>query len=106
MDCCILTEPNLSEVDEHLLARRSVKHMVVDAPVFFACIDLTGFFQVVHVVPECLFIARQTFQIAVFDELFFKDIVDGRNAEIVPAVIFQDRNDSLFEGRNIEGFVF
>jgi hypothetical protein len=51
--------------------------VIVDPPMFLACVDLTGLFQIVNIVPQGLLIARQFFQITVFNELLFQYIVDG-----------------------------
>ena len=50
--------------------------MVIDAPVFFTGVDLTALLQIMYVVPQCLLIARERFQVSVLNELFFQDIVD------------------------------
>ena len=76
MDRGLFGESDLTKVNEHLFSGRGIKHMVIDAPVFFTGVDLTALLQIMYVVPQCLLIARERFQVSVLNELFFQDIVD------------------------------
>ena len=50
-------------------------------------------------------LAGQGFEIPVLDEFLFQEIVNGRYAEVLPAVGFQDCYDCFPEGRNIKRLV-
>ena len=76
MDRGSFAERDLTKVNEHLFSGWSVKYMVIYAPMFFAVVDLAGFLQIMDVIPQRLFIARECFQVSVLDELSFQDIVD------------------------------
>ena len=106
MDRRLLIESDFTEVDQHLFPGRGVEYMVINAPVFCPGIDLTGFLQIVNVVPKGLLVAGEILQIAVFDEFLFQKIVNRRNAELVPAVILQDRDNRLPERGHIKRLVF
>jgi len=77
MDRLIALQGDFPKVNEHLLSRRCVKHMVIDPFMITAGIDLAGLLQKVNIVSEGLLVAGQFIIGSVFNERFFQDIVDG-----------------------------
>jgi len=87
-----------AEVNEHLLPGWSVKDIIIDPPMFRFTCNNACVFKVTYIIPERLLIAGKGFEIAIFNKLLFQKIIDRRDAEIVPAVCFQDGDDNFFEG--------
>jgi hypothetical protein len=77
MNRYLFGERDFAKIDEHLLSGRCIEYMVINAPVFLTCIELTRSFQEVYIVSQSLFISWQAFIISVLDELLFKDIING-----------------------------
>jgi hypothetical protein len=84
MNAPVFGKGYFSEVDQHLITRRSIKNIVVDPSVFWLLIDQTGILEVMDVITECLLVAGKFLIVTVLDELFFQNIVHGRYTEIFP----------------------
>ena len=96
----------LSEINEHLLTGRCIEYMIIDPCAPGRSLDDGVLPEIADIVPERLFISRQGFEIAVFNELLFQDVIHRTYAEIFTAgVVPEHFNDRGTERLHIKGLV-
>ena len=95
----------LAEVDQHLLARRCIKNMIINTAVVLAFVDLSGILKIVDIVSERLLITGKPIHISVLYELLFKKIIDRRDTEIIPVVGLDNGYDSVPERGDIKHLI-
>ncbi len=106
MDGAILIKRNFSEIDQHLLSGRSIEYMVIDPTVILAGIYLTGIFEIMYIIAQCLFITGKAVIISVFYELLLEKIIDRGYTEVVANICLQDRDYSRSERLDVKYLVF
>ena len=67
----------LSKVDQHLLAGRCVEYILIDPGILWLSFDNAVFLQIMHIVTQCLLIARQLRIFTILDKFLLENIVDG-----------------------------